>query len=68
VREALIRTRSKYISLIGALARREGRCIPVGPSPSFARRVEEAGLPAHTLAQDLEVIGRDWKVVELGWQ
>jgi transposase len=48
VREALIRTRSKYISLIGALARREG-CR--GPSPSFARRVEQAGLPAHTLEQ-----------------
>jgi transposase len=51
VREALIRTRSKYISLIGALARREGCRIKAGPSPSFARRVEEAGLPAHTLAQ-----------------
>ena len=51
VREALIRTRSKYISLIGALARREGCRFGAGPSPSFARRVEEAGLPAHTLAQ-----------------
>jgi transposase len=51
VREALIRTRTKYISLIGALARREGCRIGAGPSPSFARRVEEAGLPAHTLAQ-----------------
>src|ERR671913_1860906 len=36
VREALIRTRSKYIALIGALARREGCRIKVGPSPSFA--------------------------------
>lgn len=51
VREALIRTRSKYISLIGALARREGCRIKAGPSPSFARRVEQAGLPAHTLIQ-----------------
>jgi transposase len=51
VREALIRTRSKYISLIGALARREGCRIEAGPSPSFARRVEQAGLSAHTLAQ-----------------
>jgi transposase len=51
VRESLIRTRTKYISLIGALARREGCRIKASPSPSFARRVEEAGLPAHTLAQ-----------------
>ncbi|MDQ3803594.1 MAG: IS110 family transposase, partial [Acidobacteriota bacterium] len=51
VRETLVRTRSKYISLIGALARREGCRIEAGPSPSFARRVEAAGLPAHTLAQ-----------------
>src|SRR5215208_5985950 len=46
VRETLVRTRSKYISLIGALARREGCRIEAGPSPSFARRVEQAGLPA----------------------
>src|SRR5215212_2049729 len=51
VRESLIRTRSKYIALIGALARREGCRIKAGPSPSFARRVEQAGLPTHTLAQ-----------------
>ena len=51
VRETLVRTRSKYISLIGALARREGCGIKAGPSPSFARRVEQAGLPAHILAQ-----------------
>ena len=51
VRETLVRTRSKYISLIGALARREGCGIKAGPSPSFARRVEQAGLPAHTLRQ-----------------
>jgi transposase len=48
VRETLVRTRSKYILLIGALARREGCRIEAGPSPSFARRVEQAGLPAHT--------------------
>jgi transposase len=51
VRETLVRTRSKYISLIGALARREGCRIKAGPSPSFARRVAEAGLPEHTLMQ-----------------
>ena len=51
VRETLVRTRSKYISLIGALARREGCRIEAGPSPCLARRVEQAGLPAHTLAK-----------------
>jgi transposase len=51
VRESMIRTRTKYISLISALARREGCRIKAGPSPSFARRVEQAGLPAHTLVQ-----------------
>src|ERR1051325_9030750 len=45
VREALIRTRTKYISLIGALANRGGCRIKAGPSPSFARRVEQAELP-----------------------
>jgi len=57
VRETMVRTRSKYISLIGALARREGCRIPAGPSPSFARRVAEAGLPAHTLAQIEPLLG-----------
>jgi transposase len=51
VRETLVRTRAKYISLIGALARREGCRIKSGVSRSFATRVEEAGLPAHVLAQ-----------------
>lgn len=51
VRESLIRTRTEYTPLTGALARREGCRTKAGPSPSSARRVEEAGLPAHTLAQ-----------------
>jgi transposase len=51
VRESLVRTRAKYISLIGALARREGCRIKSGVSRSFAARVEEAGLQAHVLAQ-----------------
>ena len=57
MRETLVRTRSKYISLTGALARREGCRIEAGPSPSFARRVEQAGLPAHTLAQVEPLLG-----------
>jgi len=51
VRETLVRTRAKYISLIGALARREGCRIPAGVSRSFAARVEQAGLPRHVLVQ-----------------
>lgn len=51
VRETLVRTRAKYISLIGALARREGCRIPTGVSHSFAARVEQAELPRHVLAQ-----------------
>lgn len=51
VREAMVRTRSKYISLIGALARRKGCRIKSRVSRSFAARVEEAGLPAHVMAQ-----------------
>ena len=46
-----MRTRSKYISLIGALARREGCRIKAGPSPSFASRVALAELPAHVLVE-----------------
>jgi transposase len=51
VREAMVRTRSRYISLIGALARREGCRIKSGVSRSFATRVEEAELPQHVLIQ-----------------
>ena len=51
VRETLVRTRAKYISLIGALARREGCRIPAGVSRGFGARVEDARLPAHVLAQ-----------------
>ena len=51
VRETLVRTRAEYISLIGALARREGCRIRSGVSRAFAARVEEAGLPAQVLAQ-----------------
>jgi transposase len=50
VRSTLVRTRSKYISLVGALARREGCRIATGGSNNFAARVEAAGLPAHVTA------------------
>jgi len=50
VRSTLVRTRSKHISLIGALARREGCRIAAGGSDNFGARVEAAGLPGHVMA------------------
>lgn len=49
IRSTLVRTRSKYISLIGALARREGCRIATGGSNNFIARVEAASLPTHVL-------------------
>jgi transposase len=49
VRSTLVRTRSKYITLIGSLARREGCRIATGGSNNFGARVEAAGLPAHVM-------------------
>src|SRR5918992_3922908 len=51
VRETLVRTRAKYISLIGALARQEGCRIGRGTSANFAARVAQARLPAHVVTQ-----------------
>jgi transposase len=50
VRSTLVRTRSKYISLIASLARREGCRIATGGSNNFIARVEAANLPAHLIA------------------
>jgi transposase len=50
VRSTLVRTRSKYISLIGSLARREGCRIATGGSDNFVKRAEAANLPEHVLA------------------
>ena len=51
LREALLRTRAKYISLISALARQEGYSIIRGTSATFAARVVQAQLPSHVLMQ-----------------
>jgi transposase len=45
VREALVRTRARYISLIGALLRREGVRVASGGAPAFVRRLEAVALP-----------------------
>ena len=50
VRTTLVRTRPKYISLVGAPARRDGCRIAAGGSEHFAARVGAAGLPAQVMA------------------
>jgi transposase len=50
MRSTPVRTRSKYISLVGAPARREGCRIATGGSNNFVARVEAASLPAHVMA------------------
>ena len=47
MREALVRTRSRYVGLIRALLRREGLRVRSGNADSFARRLRELELPAH---------------------
>lgn len=46
-REALVRTRTKFISLMRALVRREGYRIRSGGAASFAVRIGELELPEH---------------------
>lgn len=47
VRQALISTRSKYISLIGALVRREGFRLLPGSAERFTARLWKVHLPRH---------------------
>jgi len=47
VRESLVRTRTKYISLVRSLLRREGLRIKPGSSSSFRERVGELEIPKH---------------------
>lgn len=51
VREALVRTRTRWIVLIRPLLRREGVRIRRGNAETFLRRVEELALPAHLQAE-----------------
>lgn len=51
VRDTLVRTPTKYISLISALARAEGCRIKSGSSANFLTRLQEAGLPERVLTQ-----------------
>jgi len=45
VREALVQTRSKYISLMGALLRRDGIHLASGGAETFASRIAAVSLP-----------------------
>ncbi len=47
VREALVRTRTRYISLMRALVRREGFQVGSGGAEAFAQRLEAMALPEH---------------------
>jgi transposase len=51
VRESLVRSRSRFISIVGALIRREGFRIRSGVAETFRRRVEEVHLPDHISAE-----------------
>jgi transposase len=51
VREALVRTRTRYISLMRALVRREGFHVASGGAETFARRLVALPLPAHLKAE-----------------
>jgi transposase len=45
VREALVRTRTRYLSVIRALLRREGVRVPSGSAAAFARRLARVEVP-----------------------
>ena len=51
VREAMVRTRAKYISLIRALLRRDGFRVPSGDVASFPRRLEALPPPVELRAE-----------------
>ena len=45
LREALVHTRTRYVSLVRALLRREGIAIPSGSASRFAQRLARVDLP-----------------------
>jgi transposase len=51
VRDALVRTRTAYISLIRALLRQHGYRVPSGSAEGFLRRVRALALPGRLLSQ-----------------
>lgn len=63
VRQALVSTRSRYISLIGALVRREGYRLLPGSSASFTARLWKVHLPRH-LEDEMEPLVAALKVID----
>ena len=51
VRDALVRTRTRYIALIRALLRRHGWRVPTGSAETFSRRVMALSLPGRLLSE-----------------
>ena len=51
VREALVRTRTRYISLIRARLRQDGWRVPTGSAEGFGRRVLALRLPGRLLSE-----------------
>jgi len=51
VREALVRTRSKYISLVRSLVRRDGLRVAAGTARSFVARLDRVALSAELRAE-----------------
>lgn len=51
VREAMVRTRARYISLVGTLLRRDGFRVPSGAARNFLARLDAPELPAGLLEE-----------------
>lgn len=51
VREALVRTRSRYISLARALLRRDGIRVPSGEAEHFVERVKKVAMPGRLMSE-----------------
>jgi transposase len=50
VRDALVRTRTRYISVIRALLRQHGYRVPSGSAERFSQRVQDLSLPGRLLS------------------
>lgn len=57
IRESIVRTRTKWIALVGALLRREGLRVRSGNADQFVRRVTELEMPEH-LRVEIEPLRR----------
>jgi transposase len=56
VRDALVRTRTRYISLVRALLRQRGWQVPTGSAEGFIRRVRALALPGQLVSEIAPVL------------